>query len=154
MRVILPSSICMPPISYYHFPCLFLDDSDAAVIQEVKNKHSSSHVRPHSVPGKDPSTSSQQNHPAKPSAGGATRETHQGKEVEKAPLIFAETNRNRVGWLMPDESIPEWPLFIIVINHHQHSSFPVTLFFMAVINLGEFIVFITIIILAKRIIIT
>ncbi|CAI7991821.1 hypothetical protein GBAR_LOCUS837 [Geodia barretti] len=83
------------------------DDSDAAVIQKVKNKHSSSHVRPHSVPGKDPSTSSQQNHPAKPSAGGATRETHQGKEVEKAPLIFAETNRNRVGWLMPDESIPE-----------------------------------------------
>ena len=26
---------------------------------------------------------------------------------ERTPLIYTESNKNRVGWLMPDESIPK-----------------------------------------------
>ena len=27
--------------------------------------------------------------------------------AERAPLIYAESNKNRDGWLMPDDTIPE-----------------------------------------------
>ena len=50
----------------------------------------------------------------------ASRKTHTNYNMEeKVPLIYATTNKNRAGWLMPDESIPEWLLMSITANNQQ-----------------------------------
>ena len=71
------------------------DDSGRDTVQKMKSgpaSHQKAFPRPH--------------HHEKVSKTN-TRGGYVEPTAQRAPLIYAATNRNRDGWLMPDESIPE-----------------------------------------------
>lgn len=57
-------------------------------------------------PGKDRSAEVKKSTGRSPSSRNSGPSPSAGK-TETQSLIYEESNRNRVGWLMPDETIPE-----------------------------------------------
>ena len=55
------------------------------------------HVRKHEHPS----------HPQTKTSSSTSPGHNTTPDLGRTPLIYAESNKNRVGWLMPDESIPE-----------------------------------------------